>query len=227
MSEFNPDEVASLRPMLQGDAGAELQLTSHVSRWFFGRFHQAHVHVYELDVPVNEQAAVNSSGSVASHALQDLQTSAAGLYVAFNSDTGLLEEDSAVMHESPQAEHPRILLASLVSRRGEERRTRYAPLIPLPSTLTTSDLHPWNTAMHSTKIPFALVASHTNTQGLAVAAADALIYLQPRYSQYHAICGGGDGREMHNHKAHSRGSVCTVLCQLAGLATAIKWRGSC
>lgn len=163
--------------MLQGTA--ELQLTSHVSRWFFGLFHRAHVHLYELDVPIDADQAINSSGSVASHALQDLQTSAAGLYVAFNSDTGLLQEDSTVMHESSQSEQPRILLASLASRRGEERRTRYAPLIPLPATLPASDLHPWNTAMHSTKIPLALVASQTDPQ-----AANALIYLQPRYSQY-------------------------------------------
>jgi hypothetical protein len=165
--------------MLQGTG--ELQLSSQVSRWFFGLFHQAHVHLYELDVPINAEQAMHSNGSVASHALHDLQTSAAGLYVAFNSDTGLLEEDSAVMHERPQSEQPRILLASLVSRRGEERRTRYAPLIPLPSTLLASDLHPLNTAMHSTKIPFTLVASKADPELEAV---DALIYLQPRYSQY-------------------------------------------
>ena len=175
-SKFSGDETASLLPMLKGEV--DLQLTTAVSRFFFGLFHQAHVHVYELDVPIDADQAIKSSGSVASHALQDLQTSAAGLYVAFNSDTGLLAEDSAIMHESPQAQHPRILLASLVSRRGKQRRTRYAPLIPLPSTLPASDLHPWNTCMHSTKIPLALVVGRDSQ------AVDALIYLQPRYSQY-------------------------------------------
>ena len=178
---LNDSEEASLQSMLQGKG--ELQLSSHVSRWFFGRFHQAHVHLYELDVPVDAEQAVKSSGSVASHALQDLQTGAAGLYVAFNSDTGLLAEDSAVMHEKPQSKQPRILLASLDHRQGEERRARYAPLIPLPATLLASDLHPWNTAMHSIKIPFVLLDSLT-TADTDTQAVNALVYLQPRYSQY-------------------------------------------
>lgn len=175
----DPAAAASLSDVLEGTA--DLDLTSGAIRRFFGLLHQAHVHVYELDVPINTDKASGSSGSVASHATEDLETNAAGLYVAYNSDTGLLTEDSTCQHEHPQAQHPRILLASLVDRQDHARRHRYAPLIPLPTTLPASDLHPWNTCMHSVKIPFALVAPADEQP--QTEAADALIYLQPRYSQ--------------------------------------------
>ena len=228
------EAMSLLHSMLQGTK--ELELSNCASLWFFGLFHQAHIHLYELDVPIDvDKAFHHSNGSVASaHALQDLQTSAGGLYVAFNSPTGMLKSDSIINHESEQSEHPRILLASLVSRRGQQRScARYAPLIPLPTTLPASDLHPWNTSMHSTKIPLALVASNADLQQ----SIDALIYLQPRYSQYAHCFSFAVKTTRHSIAKLTNGfdvcvCVCVCVCCLSWLdwswqSSAEKVDGSC
>lgn len=184
---WHEDELNDVQRMLRGERKLKLERAS--TRWFFGLFHVAHIHVYEEDMPEDSDAAssvsVTSSRSACSTDKPAQTGGAGGLYVAQPSDTGVMQGDSTVEHERAQAEAPRILIAQTIARRSRgSRRTRvYAPLLPMPTTLTAGDLHPLNTAMHSIKIPFALLTSEK--------AVNDLFYLQPRYSQHRTQPSGG------------------------------------
>jgi hypothetical protein len=232
------DGLASVRAMLDATSARPFELVSEVSRWFFGQLHAAHVHLYEPDVPVDSEQAERSSGSVASAQVQDLRTEAGGLYVAFNSPMGMLVADSIIDHERAQGERPRILVALTKARRGDDARPLYSPLIPLPTTLTTGELHPWHPAMHSTRIPFALRADAQAEAPAAAArvwpvgtdadqAANMLLYLQPRYSQ----CSPAELARASCSSEHSADRfvlvVCGVWCvQLGGSGITTKCPGS-
>jgi hypothetical protein len=148
---------AKVLDVLQSESPA-VNLSDADQRSFFANFHGAHIHLYHLDRPLQSP---KSNG---------LLTAPAGLYVVDPSDLGYLNNDSNVQHEKKQEEAPRILLAVFDAA--------YSPLLPMPTTMLASELHPWNTALHTVKIPYTVSSDLEN-----------LTYLMPRYSQpTHSRC---------------------------------------
>ena len=174
--DWTIDELAFLDEMLAGDPEACCDLQNSIHRRFLSGFHKAHIHVYELDMPVDVSEASSASGSLASRAIEQWHTAPGGLYVAFNSDSSMLHGGSQVEHDRAQAACPRILIA-LTAAVSSDDPPRYSPLIPLPNSLIAGELHPWSTAMHSAKIPLALIDLREPAQ------INKILYLQPRYSQ--------------------------------------------